>query len=137
MLLTFFFFSKKYCILIDEGNLFRFQNYRTVEVGSILWRSSGPTLLLKQGHLEPVAQDHDWVAFENPHGWRLYHQLGNLFHCTVILTQKKHSKVLYFSIQDILILASVLNRNRLPTVGAGCYTESRTIHCGVQAASSG
>lgn len=66
--------------------LFSFQSYKTVEVGSILWRSSGPTLLLKQGHLEPVAQDHGWAAFEYLHGWRLHHQLGNLFHCTAILT---------------------------------------------------
>ncbi|KAK4810954.1 hypothetical protein QYF61_013362, partial [Mycteria americana] len=29
-----------------------------VEVGRDLWRSSCPTPLLKQGHLEPVAQDH-------------------------------------------------------------------------------
>ena len=28
-----------------------------VEVGRDLWRSSGPTSLLKQGHLELVVQD--------------------------------------------------------------------------------
>ena len=28
-----------------------------VEVGRDFWRLSGPTLLLKQGHPEPVAQD--------------------------------------------------------------------------------
>ena len=33
------------------------QNHRVVEVGRDLWRSSVPTPLLKQGHLEPVAQD--------------------------------------------------------------------------------
>lgn len=32
------------------------QNQRVVEVGMDLWRSSGPTLLLKQGHLEMLAQ---------------------------------------------------------------------------------
>lgn len=66
--------------------LFRFQSYRTIEVGSILWRSSGPTHLLKHGLMEPVAQEHDWVAFQYLHGWRLHQQQGNLFHCTVIVT---------------------------------------------------
>ena len=32
------------------------QNPRMAEVGRDLWRSSGPTPLLKQGHLEPVDQ---------------------------------------------------------------------------------
>jgi len=35
-----------------------------VEVGRDLWRSSGPIPLLKQGHLEPVAQDCVQKAFE-------------------------------------------------------------------------
>ncbi|KAK4831098.1 hypothetical protein QYF61_015296, partial [Mycteria americana] len=39
-------------------------NHRMVEVGRGLWRSAGPTPLLKQGHLEPVAQDHFQMAFE-------------------------------------------------------------------------
>lgn len=34
------------------------QNYRMVEVGRDLWRSSCPGPLLRQGHPEPVAQDH-------------------------------------------------------------------------------
>ena len=33
------------------------QNHRRVEVGRDIWKSSGPTPLLKQDHLEPVAQD--------------------------------------------------------------------------------
>lgn len=32
-------------------------NHRVAEVSRDLWRSPGPTLLLKQGHLEPAAQD--------------------------------------------------------------------------------
>ena len=32
-------------------------------MGRDLWRSSGPTPLLKQGHLEPVAQDHVQMVF--------------------------------------------------------------------------
>jgi len=34
------------------------------EVGKDLWRSSGPTPLLKQGYLEPVAQDHVQMVLE-------------------------------------------------------------------------
>jgi len=33
------------------------QNHRMVKAGRDLWRSSGPTPLLSQCHLEPVAQD--------------------------------------------------------------------------------
>ena len=35
-----------------------------VEDGNDLWRSSGPIPLLKQVHLEQVAQDHVQMAFE-------------------------------------------------------------------------
>ena len=38
-------------------------DHRMVEVGRDLWRSSGPTPLLKHGHLEPVAQDYVQMAF--------------------------------------------------------------------------
>jgi len=40
------------------------QNHRMAVVQRVLWRSSGPTLLLIQGHPEPVAQDHVQMAFE-------------------------------------------------------------------------
>ena len=40
------------------------QNHRMAEVRRHLWRSSGPTPLLRQGHLQPVAQDCVQVAFE-------------------------------------------------------------------------
>lgn len=33
------------------------ENHRIAELGSVLWRSSGPSTLLKQGHLEQVVQD--------------------------------------------------------------------------------
>jgi len=42
-----------------------------VEVGRDLWRSSCPTHLLKQGHLETVTQDHVQTAFEYLQGGRL------------------------------------------------------------------
>jgi len=44
------------------------------EAGSDLWRSSGLTLLLKQGYLEPVAQDQ--MEFEYLQGGRLYNLSG-------------------------------------------------------------
>lgn len=34
------------------------------EIGRDLWRSSGPTPLLKQGHIQLVAQDHTQTGFE-------------------------------------------------------------------------
>lgn len=34
------------------------------EVGTYFWRLSGPTPLLKQGHLEQVAQEHVQIALE-------------------------------------------------------------------------
>lgn len=46
------------------------QNHRMAEVGRLevgtddLWRSSVPTSLLKQGHLEQVAQDNIQMAFK-------------------------------------------------------------------------
>jgi len=33
------------------------------EVGREHWRSSGPTLLLKQGHPQLVAQEYVWIGF--------------------------------------------------------------------------
>jgi len=39
------------------------QNYRLAEVGRDLWRETAPTLLLKQGHLEPVDQDYVQMGF--------------------------------------------------------------------------
>jgi len=39
-----------------------------IEVGRDLWRSSGPIPLLKQEHLETVAQDHVQAGFEHLQG---------------------------------------------------------------------
>lgn len=41
-----------------------------------LWRSTLPTPLLKQNHLEPFAQDHDQMAFEYVQGWMFYNLPG-------------------------------------------------------------
>ena len=48
------------------------QNHRLVEVGRHLWRPSGPTPLLQQGHLELVTQNHVQTAFEYLQGWRIH-----------------------------------------------------------------
>jgi len=47
-----------------------------VEVGRHLWRSAGPTPLLKQGCLELVVQDHVQTAFEYLQGGRLHNLPG-------------------------------------------------------------
>ena len=52
------------------------QKHRMVEVGRDLRRSSGPTTLLKQGHLDPVAQDHVQAASEYLQGWSLQNLSG-------------------------------------------------------------
>ena len=46
------------------------------ETGGDLWRSSGPTPVLKQGHLEQVAQDCIQMAFQYLQGWRLHNLSG-------------------------------------------------------------
>jgi len=43
-----------------------------VEVARHFWRSSVPTPLLRQCHLELVAWDHVQMAFEYLQGWRLH-----------------------------------------------------------------
>ena len=54
-----------FCLKVMHNyNITESQNHRMVEAERDLWRSSGPTLLLKQGHLEPAAQDHVQTAFE-------------------------------------------------------------------------
>ncbi|KAK4806816.1 hypothetical protein QYF61_005612 [Mycteria americana] len=50
-----------------------------VEVGRDLWRLSCTTPLLKQGYLEPVAQDHVQTAFEYLQGGRLHNLSGQPF----------------------------------------------------------
>lgn len=38
------------------------QTHRMVEVGRDLWRPLGPTLLLMEGHLKQLSQDHVQMA---------------------------------------------------------------------------
>ena len=53
------------------------QNHSTAELGRDLWRSSSATLPLKQGHLQPVVQDHVQRAFNYLQGWRLHNLSGH------------------------------------------------------------
>jgi len=50
------------------------KNHSMFEIGKDLWRSSCPTALLKQHHLEPVAQGYVQMAFKYLYGSRLYNQ---------------------------------------------------------------
>jgi len=50
--------------------------HRVVLVARDLWRSSGPTPLLKQRHLQLVVQDHIQTTFEHLQGWRLQNVPG-------------------------------------------------------------
>jgi len=52
------------------------QNLRMVGVARDLWRSSSPTTLLKQFHLEQVAQDLVQVGFEYLQRRRLHNPSG-------------------------------------------------------------
>lgn len=52
------------------------QNHKMVEVGRDLWRLSDPNFLLKQDHLQLVAQDQDHMTFKYLQGWRLHNLLG-------------------------------------------------------------
>jgi len=52
------------------------QNHSMVDIGRDLWRSFGPTALLKQGHLEQVAQDHVQMAFEYLQAGRIHNLPG-------------------------------------------------------------
>ena len=70
---------------------FESQNHRMVEVGRDLWRSSGPTPVLKQGHLELVAQAHGQMAFEYLQGWRLHNLPGQ----PVPVFSHPHSEIVF------------------------------------------
>ena len=66
-----------------------------VEAGRDLWRSSGPTPLLKQGHLGQVASDHVQIAFEYLQGWRLHNLSGQ----PVPVLGHPHSKKVFPDVQ--------------------------------------
>lgn len=53
------------------------QNERLDEVGRDLWMSSGPAPWLRQGYLEPPAQDPVQTAFRHLQGWRYWQGWGS------------------------------------------------------------
>jgi len=59
-------------LIVKHTPLLNRENTRTVEVGRGLWRPPSPTLLLKQVHLETLAQHHVQAAFQYLQGWRLH-----------------------------------------------------------------
>lgn len=50
--------------------------YRMVESGKDLWRSPGPTTLLRQSHIAAVGKNCVQVSSEPPQGWWLHNLLG-------------------------------------------------------------
>jgi len=56
----------------------RSHNHRLFQIGRDLWRTPGPSPLLKQGHLELLVQDHVQTAFEYLQGWRFHNFPGQL-----------------------------------------------------------
>jgi len=73
----------------------RIKIHRTVEVGRDVQRSSGPSPLLKQDHLESVSQDHVQLAFEHLQGWRL----DNLSGQPVLVLGHPHSEKVFPDVQ--------------------------------------
>lgn len=60
---------------LKPTNKLQFNYHRipeTAEVDTVLWRSSCPNPQLKQGHLQPVAQDCVQISFEYLWGRRLH-----------------------------------------------------------------
>ena len=119
------------CLFEDKVKTKRlgFKNHRMAEVRRDLWRSSGPTLLLKQGHLELVAQDYIQMAFEYLQQWRLRNLSGQPM--TVLC--HPHSKNVFSDVQreppvfqfQFVPIASGPVRGWLPllcTFPSGTYT---------------
>ena len=84
----FFSLSLNYFICCTTFVTTESQNHKMVEVGRHLWRSSCPTPLLKQGHLQAVAQDHVQTAFEYPKDGDFTAAMGKLCQCSGTLTVK-------------------------------------------------
>lgn len=61
-------------------------------------RSSGPTPLLNQGHLEPDAQNHVQMAFKFLEEWRLHNLSGQ----SVPELGHPHSEILFHDVQNLL-----------------------------------
>lgn len=83
-----------------------------VEVVRDIWRSFGPRSLLKQGHLEQIAQNHVQMAFQCLQGWRFHILSGQAFpvlQCSVTLIEKRvflmlWQNLLYFRLCSLLLI---------------------------------
>lgn len=58
-------------------------NHKVAEVGSDVWRSSGPSSLLKKVHTEPVVEDHIHMAFDCLQGGRTPQPLQDTYAFTI------------------------------------------------------
>ena len=93
------------------------------EVGRDLWKSSGPTPLLKLGHLKPVAQGHVQTAFEYLQGGRLHNLSGQ----TLPVLSHPHSKNVFPDVQreppvlQFLPIASDSGTGYHPSLPVFCY----------------
>ena len=67
------------------------QNHRMVGVGRNLWRSSSPTSLLKQDHLEQAALDHVQEGFEYVQRRRLHNPSWVACSSTLSLPKQRSS----------------------------------------------
>ena len=67
------------------------QNHRMVGVGRNLWRSSSPTSLLKQDHLEQAALDHVQEGFEYVQRRRLHNPSWAACSSTLSLPKQRSS----------------------------------------------
>lgn len=79
------------------------QNYSMVEVGSGLWKSSGLNSLLKQGHLQLIAQDHIQTEFEYLQKWRMHKLSGH----PMLVVDHPHSIKGFSAGADIISSVSV------------------------------
>ena len=84
--------------VLHTDNTRESQNHRTVEVGRDLQWSSDPTPLLKQGHLQPLAQDQFQMVFEYLQPWRLHKLSGQ----PVPVLGHPHSKMCFLMFRQSL-----------------------------------
>jgi len=66
-----------------------------IKAGRDLWRSSGTITLSRQGHLQPVAQDHAQTDFEYLQRLRLHNLLGE----PVLVLSDPHTEKVFPDIQ--------------------------------------
>lgn len=97
-------------------------SHRKAEVRKDLWRSSGPALMFKQGHLELGAQDHVQTAFQYLQARRLHTSLQNLCQQSCLCHSKMcflmfRRNLLCFSLDPLpLVLSLGTTKERLSVV---------------------